>query len=167
MLTQQQKLEFSALAAIAALLRGQSFELELGSLRDGVVFKWIRTVVASDDPQVAMLGSLALQSYLSCNYDDVEDFIEECYNNNHIISKTFFVVLCEVWLNDHFNIPKPVLFHLAIYKMGDISMRVRSAALKIGQEIPCLIPPEQPIHPLNFVISSRLPDSYIPAQVRF
>lgn len=153
------------MAAIAALLRGQSFESDIANLRDGVVFRWIRTVVASDDPQVAMLGSLALQSYLSCNYEDVEDFIEECYNNNHIISKTFFVVLCEVWLNEHFNIPKPVLFHLAIYKMGDISMRVRSAALKIGREIPCLIPPEQPINPLNFIISSRLPDSYIPAQV--
>lgn len=167
LLLQQQKLEFSALAAIAALLRGQSFEVELGSLRDGVVFKWIRTVVTSEDPHVAMLGSLALQSYLSCNYEDVEDFIEECYNNNHIISKTFFIVLCEVWLNDHFNIPKPVLFHLAIFKMGDISMRVRSAALKIGQEIPCLIPPEQAINPLKFVISSRLPDSYIPAQVTY
>lgn len=165
--TNQQKLEFSALAAIAALLRGQSFEKDIASLRDGIVFKWIRTVVASNDPQVAILGSLALQSYLSCNYENVEDFIEECYNNDHIISKTFFVVLCEVWLNEHFNIPKPVLFHLAIYKMGDISMRVRSAALKIGREIPCLIPPEHPIHSLNFIISSRLPDSYIPAQVQY
>ena len=44
-------------------------------------------------------------------------------------------------------------------------MRVRSAALKIGREIPCLLPPEQPINPLHFIISSRLPDSYIPAQV--
>eukprot|EP00485_Elphidium_margaritaceum_P000916 CAMPEP_0202692022 /NCGR_PEP_ID=MMETSP1385-20130828/6529_1 /ASSEMBLY_ACC=CAM_ASM_000861 /TAXON_ID=933848 /ORGANISM="Elphidium margaritaceum" /LENGTH=2508 /DNA_ID=CAMNT_0049347493 /DNA_START=39 /DNA_END=7565 /DNA_ORIENTATION=+ len=160
----QEKLEFSALAAIASLLRGQSFELDISSLRDGVVFKWIRTVVASDDPQVAMLGSLALQSYLSCNYDEPDDFIEECYNNNHIISKTFFIVLCQVWLSEHFNIPKPVLFHLAIYKMGDISMRVRSAALKMGKEIPCLIAPEQTIQPLHFVISSRLPDSYVLSQ---
>ena len=172
------EIESVALSAIVSLLKGPTFETQdilndniTGNhyeLRNGVVFKWIRTVLLSQNNEIVTMGSLALSSFLKWNYEQIQDFIEECYNKNHTISKKFFIVLSHVWLMDRFHIPKHILFHLCIYKMGDISMKVRSAALKIGREIPSLIPCENDTinMQLNFIISSRLPDSYIESQFK-
>lgn len=162
-LSREDEKQFAAMSAIVALLRGPSFE-DVSSLRDGKVFAWIRNIVTSSNKSISLMGSIALQSYLSWTSENFDEFVEECYNENHIVSKTFFIVLADVWLKEKFIIPKQVLFHLAIYKMGDNSMHVRSAALKIGREIPCLFTPEINTKPLRFAISSKLSESYSQAQ---
>jgi hypothetical protein len=174
-------------------------ETSLAVIRAGeLVLPWLNSILSADDSLIRDIGYIALEWLLENNVQLIAGIITFCYAKHSLLARRYFLVLAQILnkksqykqdrqeklqtqLNNSaeelfdaysmpFNLNLPVLLHLIIYKLGDPSYNVRSAALKLLPQIEAAaynqINNINNYKPLSIIIGSHLTDTYTQVQLQ-
>ncbi|KAH3758312.1 Cell morphogenesis protein PAG1, partial [Pelomyxa schiedti] len=173
-------LQYAASNAIASLLLGPSFSVDVLRDPNNIVFTWADNIFLTDTVQPSTKNKpkwkkardlnvqctvSAVQSLVKGNPeipDLFHNILDRCYSNNSQVSKAYFIAVVELAkTTDLLAFPSSMslLLHLILFKAGDPTLVIRQAAQQLLQ----LITDTESVY-LPFASESRLPETYMQAQ---
>eukprot|EP01156_Anaeramoeba_ignava_P006968 Anaeramoba_ignava/a350171_18.p1 GENE.a350171_18~~a350171_18.p1 ORF type:complete len:1343 (+),score=475.77 a350171_18:909-4937(+) len=129
---ENRSVEYVLLQAMASLLIGDFFSENCEQL-DGEIFKWIFSLLTSENDYVQSIGRISITNFFKHNSKALLSvYIDQvfCGNSQKTIS-AFAIALTEMIIRNDLEIPIPISLHLILAKIGSPDRLVRQHIVEL------------------------------------